>query len=105
MYLREIELLRLIISDILHYLFLVTDIKKIWTGQSSAYKTQEYIEMNRNGSSAPEDNLIRICEGVIRKSENATKIASDIVVEYLSSGDNDGAKSDVRGSMKVTIII
>jgi len=83
----------LIISDILRYLFLVTDIKKKWTGQSMGYKADEYINMNRNATSAPEDNLIRICEGVIRKSKNATSIVSDVIVDYLSSGSKDDADS------------
>jgi len=79
--------LGLIIADILHYLKIVTDIKPRWTGQSCNHKTQEYMDKNRVSTSVPEDTLVRICEGVINKAQNATVIVADVITSFLSSGD------------------
>ena len=81
----------LVTPDIICYLFLVTDIKKKWTGKSMSFKTQEYIDMNRSAASAPEDNLIRICEGVIKKSQNAASVVSDVILNFISSGNKEEA--------------
>jgi len=79
--------LGLVIADILHYLSVVTNFEQAWTGQSFGHKIQEYVDMNRNATSAPEDNLIRICEGVITKSRNASAVIKDVADAYLTSGD------------------
>jgi len=79
--------LGLIIADILHYLRIVTDLKPKWRGQSFHHKTKEYMDKNRVSTSAPEDTLVRICEGVINKAQNATAIVAEIVSGFLSSGD------------------
>jgi len=79
--------LGLVIADVLHYLCLVSDFKETWAGESYDYKVQEYMEMNRTAKSSPEDNLIRICEGVIRKAHNASAIVSGIANSYVTYGD------------------
>lgn len=81
--------LGLIVIDILHYLSIVTDMKPRWRGQSFGHKTQEYIDKNRDSTSAPEDTLVRICEGVMRKVENATAVVADVLEGFLSSGDGE----------------
>jgi len=79
--------LGLIIADILHYLNIVTDIKPRWSGQSFGHKTQEYISMNRGSASVPEDTIVKICEGAIRKAQNAATIVAEVIVGFISSGD------------------
>ena len=81
----------LIIADIMHYLHYVTDIKQKWDGKSFSYKTKEYMEKNLISAPVPEDNLVRICEGVVRKAKNATTIVTDVLSNYVSSGDGTTA--------------
>jgi len=65
----------------------VTDRKQSASGNSFNGKIQEYVDKNRFSSSAPEDTVVRICDGVINKAKNATKVVNDVTSDYLSSGN------------------
>ena len=65
----------------------MTDRKQSASGNSFNGKIQEYVEKNRFSSSAPEDTVVRICDGVINKAKNATKVVNDVTSDYLSSGN------------------